>query len=97
MTKTMISARIPEKLNNDLEALAETTRRSKAFLLTEALADYVDRKARLYREIDEAVKEADENGEYVSEKDMEAWLLSWGTGSELPLPRLRQRNEPDEP
>ena len=97
MTKTMISARIPEKLNNDLEALSETTRRSKAFLLTEALEYYINCKARLYREIDDAVKDADDNGEYVSEKDMEAWLLSWGTGSELPSPRLRQRNEPDEP
>ena len=32
MTKTMISARIPEKLNDDLEALAGMTRRSKAYL-----------------------------------------------------------------
>ena len=47
MTKTMISARIPEKLGQELEALAEATRRSKAFLVTEALEDYVGRKARL--------------------------------------------------
>ena len=46
MNKTMISARIPEKLGDDLEALAEATKRSKAFLLTEALEDYVaDRKS----------------------------------------------------
>ena len=55
------------------------------------------RKARLYREIDEAVKEADDSGEYVSEKDMHAWLASSGTGKELPPPRLRKRDEPDEP
>lgn len=97
MSKTMISARIPEKLGEELEALAATTRRSKAYLVTEALEDYIDRKARLYREIDEAVKEADERGEYVSDKDMQAWLASWGTGNELPPPRLRERDEPDEP
>ncbi len=97
MTKTMISARIPEKLGEELEALAATTRRSKAYLLTEALEDYVDRKTRLYREIDEAVKEADEDGGYVSEKDMEAWLQSWGKSAELPPPRVRRRDEPDEP
>lgn len=97
MSKTMISARIPEKLGEELEALATTTRRSKAYLVTEALEDYIERKARLYREIDEAVKEADDSGKYVSDKDMQAWLASWGTANELPPPRLRERDEPDEP
>lgn len=97
MTKTMISARIPEKLGEELEALAATTRRSKAYLVTEALEDYVDRKARLYREIDEAVKEADEDGSYVSEKDMRTWLGTWGKENEFPPPKLRNRDEPDEP
>ena len=34
MSKVMVSARVPEKLGEDLEALAEATRRSKAFLVT---------------------------------------------------------------
>lgn len=97
MTKTMISARIPEALNDKLETLAGLTRRSKAFLLTDALEGYVDEKVRLYRQIDEAVREVDEDGSYVSEKDMEAWLMSWGTEKEMPPPRLRKRDEPDEP
>lgn len=86
MTKTMISARIPEKLAEDLEALAETTRRSKAFLVTEALENYVSRQAKLVREIDAAVKEADESGAYISDEKMRAWMLSWGKPGELPPP-----------
>ncbi len=93
MSKTMISARIPEQLAQDLEALAEATRRSKAFLVTEAIDDYVKRQAWLVKSIDEAVKEADESGEYVSEEDMSAWLRSWGKPNELPPPRLRKRHE----
>ena len=93
MSKTMVSARIPEQLGQDLEALAEATRRSKAFLITEAIDDYVRRQAWLVKRIDEAVKEADESGEYVSEEDMSAWLRSWGKPNELPPPRLRKRNE----
>ena len=93
MTKTMISARIPEKLAEDLAALAETTRRSKAFLVTEALEDYVSRQAWLAKRIEDAVKEADENGEYVSEEDMTAWLQSWGEAEEAQLPKLRKRDE----
>ena len=86
MTKTMISARIPEKLGDDLQALAEATRRSKAFLVTEALEDYVRRQAWLVKRIDEAVKAADESGEYISNEKMMAWLRSWGTPNELPPP-----------
>ena len=89
----MVSARIPDQLGQDLEALAEATRRSKAFLITEAIDDYVRRQAWLVKRIDEAVKEADASGEYVSEEDMSAWLRSWGKPNELPPPRLRKRNE----
>lgn len=97
MTKTMISARIPQALSDKLETLAGLTRRSKAFLLIDALEGYVDEKVRLYQHIDEAIREADEDGSYVSEKDMEAWLMSWGTENVLPPPRLRKPDEPDEP
>jgi predicted transcriptional regulator len=93
MNKTMISARIPAKLGNEIEALAESTRRSKAFLITEALEDYVKRQAWLVKRIDDAVRDADESGEYVSEEDMSAWLKSWGKPDELPPPKLRRRDE----
>ncbi|HLF21586.1 MAG TPA: hypothetical protein VI582_03720 [Aestuariivirga sp.] len=87
MPKTMISARIPEQLGQDLEALAEATRRSKAFLVTEAIDDYVRRQAWLVRKIDESVRRADKSGEYVSHKKMDAWMRSLGTPSELPPPK----------
>jgi predicted transcriptional regulator len=93
MTKTMISARIPEKLNADLDVLAEKTSRSKAFLVTKALEDYVERQAWLVRRIEEAVKVADENGEWIADEDMRAWLMSWGKPDELPPPPIRKREE----
>lgn len=92
MTKTMISARVAEKLNEDLESLAVSTRRSKAFLITEALEDYVQRKSWLVKRIDEAVRAADESDEYISDEDMSAWLKSWGKPDELPPPKPRKRN-----
>lgn len=87
MTKTMISARVAEKLNEDLESLAVSTRRSKAFLITEALEDYVQRKSWLVKRIDDAVRAADESGEYISHEAMEKWLRSWGKPDELPPPK----------
>lgn len=86
MSKTMISARIPEKLSAEIEALAESTKRSKAYLITEALEDYVQRKAWLVGEINDAVREADESGEFVSHEAVKIWLASLGTDDPLPPP-----------
>lgn len=66
--------------------MADATRRSKAFLITEAIDDYVRRQAWLVKRIDEAVKEADESGKWISHERMEAWMLSLGTPHELPPP-----------
>ena len=86
MTKTMISARIPEKLSDDLEALAVQMKRSKGFLLTEALEDYVNREAWIAQKVDAAIKAADESTERYSQEIVEKWFMSLGTENELPMP-----------
>ena len=88
MTKTMISARVDLELNEKLEALAVSTQRSKAFLITEALEALLDKQAWLEERIAEAVKRADESDERISNKSMMAWLDSWGTDNPLPPPDL---------
>ena len=86
MTKTMISARISEKLSDDLEALAVQMKRSKGFLLTEALEDYVNREAWIAQKVDAAIKAADESTERYSQEIVEKWFMSLGTENELPMP-----------
>ncbi len=86
MTKTMISARVDLELNEKLEALAVSTQRSKAFLITEALEALLDKQAWLEERIAEAVKRADESDERISNESMMAWLDSWGTDNPLPPP-----------
>ena len=87
MTKTMISARIPEKLSQELEALAEQTRRSKGFLLTEALEDYVGRQAWMAKKIDASISTADASTERYSQAVVEKWFLALGTVNEIPMPQ----------
>ena len=87
MTKTMISARIPEKLSKELESLAKQTQRSKGFLLTEALEDYVGHKTWLSNRIAGAVKAADETDLAHSHEQVVAWMESWGTENPLPVPQ----------
>ena len=82
----MISARVDEKLNEDLEKLAAMTKRSKAFLITEALESYVDYETRLALKIESSMREADETGEFISNEAMMKWMKSLGTPNELPPP-----------
>ena len=86
MTKTMISARIPEKLSEDLEALAIQQKRSKGFLLTEALEEYVNREAWIAKKIDAGIAAADASDERYSQESVEKWFMALGTENELPMP-----------
>ena len=87
MTKTMISARIPEKLSIELEALATLTQRSKGFILTEALEEYVGHQTWINKKVAEAVRAADEATEFYSHEAVSKWVMSWGTENELPKPQ----------
>lgn len=91
MPKTMISARVDSELNQSLEQLAASSRRSKAFLIAEALEDYIGRQKWLKERLDLAIKEANESDQYVDHADMMAWLQSWGKPNELPPPIAKRR------
>jgi RHH-type transcriptional regulator, rel operon repressor / antitoxin RelB len=86
MSKTMISARVDVELNEKLEALASSTQRSKAFLITEALEALVAREAWLEERISDAVKFADNTEEWISHEAMEKWVNSLDTDTPLPPP-----------
>ena len=86
MTKMMISARVDDRINSELERIAADSNRSKAFLITEALENYIGRQAWIEQKIDLAFAEADQSGEWISNEAMEKWLLSLGTENELPPP-----------
>ena len=93
MAKTMISARVDERLNENLDQLAASTQRSKAFLITQALERYVEREAWLSERISAAVKAADESDEYVTQEDMTAWLKTWGKPNAQMHPKLSKRGK----
>jgi predicted transcriptional regulator len=85
MSDATFSVRIPDDLRQEVDALAKANRRSRSFLVKEALQAYVDEQ-KAYREaIDEAIREADE-GIFVSGEAVDRWLASWGTDNVLPMP-----------
>jgi RHH-type transcriptional regulator, rel operon repressor / antitoxin RelB len=87
MAKKMISARIPVSVNKQLELMAKREKRSKSFLVEEALAIYVAREEMIVAKMDAAFKQADESGEWVSNDAVMRWMDSWGTENELSPPK----------
>ncbi|WP_298160186.1 ribbon-helix-helix protein, CopG family [Ferrovum sp.] len=61
METTTLTMRVPVKLKEQLEKLADATHRSKSYLAGEAIRQYLDIEAWQIAEIQLAIKEADAN------------------------------------
>ena len=85
MPGQVLSVRVPEELKSQLDLLSHSTRRSKAWLATEALSDYVRKNAWRAEELSKAIAEADK-GEFISHEAMLAWADSLGGENERPAP-----------
>jgi RHH-type transcriptional regulator, rel operon repressor / antitoxin RelB len=86
MASMVLSVRVPEELKTQLEYLSRSTKRSKAYLATEALGDYVKKNAWRAKELHEAIREADK-GVFVSHEAMVAWVDRLGTDDEIAPPK----------
>lgn len=83
-----ITLQVDEKLKQELDSIAKTTDRSTAVVVNEALKAYVDARSLQIARLKAAIREADEIGT-VPDEEVEAWMLSWGTENELPMPKPR--------
>lgn len=86
---TTMTVRIAPELSEQLDALARDTKRSKAFLAGEAIADYVTRNAWQIARIKSALDDAKSGAPGIPHEDMERWVDSWGTDAELSPPEPR--------
>lgn len=81
------SVRLPPETRRELEEYAKATQRSSAFIVKEAVEAHLAERRAYMAAIEEAVKEADETGEYISGEAVDRWLASWGTDNVLPMPQ----------
>ena len=80
------SIRLNPQTKKRLAKLAEASGRSANFLISDAVDSYVADHERMLAEIRRGGRQVT-SGHYVRHQDMKAWLLSWGTDQELPLPK----------
>ena len=83
MTKKMISARIPDELDEKLENFAKSEKRSKSFVIEEALERFIAREEWMVEKMDQAFAESAQSGEWTSHETMVKWLES---DELLPMP-----------
>ena len=77
--------RLPEELRREVDEFAKATKRSRSFVVKEAVATYMHEQREFLAAIEEGEREADQ-GVFISGDAVERWLLSWGTENELPCP-----------
>lgn len=87
---TTMTVRIEPEVERKLEALARDMHRSKAYLASEAITDFVGRNAWQVEEIRQALEEHEAGTPGVPHEDVRRWVESWGTENELerPTPRV---------
>ncbi len=81
-----LSIRLKAATKKRLANLAKTSGRSSNFLIADAVESYVADQEQMLAEIRQADRQV-KSGHYIRHEDMKAWLLSWGTDRELPLPK----------
>jgi predicted transcriptional regulator len=79
------SVRLPEDLRKAVDDYARATNRSRAFVVKEAVAGFMEEQSAYMAAIDEALIEADK-GVFVSGEAVMEWLESWGTDNVKPMP-----------
>lgn len=74
---TTMTIRLDDDLKTRLEQLADATHRSKSFLATEAIRDFVELNEWQIQEIKAAINEAD-NNEFASDDAVHDTFKKWG-------------------
>jgi RHH-type transcriptional regulator, rel operon repressor / antitoxin RelB len=76
MASTTITVRLEEEVRERLDQLAESTQRSKSFLASEAIRQFVENNEWQIAETRAALKEADA-GDFASERDVQRLRKKW--------------------
>lgn len=80
------SVRIDDDLKQQVDELCAVTERSKAYVTTKALEEYLARNQWKAKAIKTA-KQAAQQGEFISQEAMMDWANALGTDNPLPAPQ----------
>lgn len=84
------SFRMDDDLSPQLDEIAQSLRRSKSWIINDALRLYIEREQRrqeMLRETEEALADLEAN-RLLSGEEVMKWLETWGTNHEIEAPKL---------
>lgn len=82
---TTVTARLPRELEAELKKIAKRYRRSRSFLIAEAVGDLVEAERARHAALEEG-REAIRRGAYAEHDDVDAWARSLGKARRRPRP-----------
>lgn len=83
------SVRLTDELHDRLEETAERLRRSKGWVISEALVEFMEKEERALARLERTQKALDqvEAGQVVDGDEVMAWIASWGSAKESRPPK----------
>ncbi len=84
-TVEAFSVRLPDDLKAEVDSIAKASKRSRSFIIKEAVTAYVEEHALYLKAIDEALAEADK-GIFVSGEKAFEWMDALAKGDMRPVP-----------
>ncbi len=78
---TTMTIRLEPELKSRLDKLASATHRSKSFLASEAVREFIELNEWQIQELREAIKEADRE-DFASDQEVQVVLKKWGTNAD---------------
>jgi predicted transcriptional regulator len=91
---TTMGVKLDEETRERLKSLGAAKRRSTHWLMQEAIREYLDKEEEMEarnQQADEAWKEYQRTGQFVSNEAVMAWLDTWGTDEEGQCPDIERR------
>lgn len=80
-----VSVRLEDQNRDNVDRFAKMTKRSRSFIINEAVEAYLKDRIQYLVELDEAVTDA-QSGYGHSSDQIHTWMKSWGTENELSAP-----------
>ena len=89
MSTRVLTAHIPEELAEKVDRYAQSMERSRAWIVKQALSNWVDWEEEKHRLTLEGLAAVD-RGEFIEDSEVKAWIDSLDTDNPLPLPTARK-------
>jgi len=87
---TTLTIRLDNKTKERLDRLAKATARSKSYLVSNAISEFLEINEWQIQEIKKALRKADRpDAKFIQHEEVGSWLSTWGSDKEKEPPKCQ--------